>query len=174
MDAAAIEKDHVFGVEKPTDDVDSEAYHSQNTIQLTPIEYRKLIWKLDVYLLPPLFALWFVSLIDRINIGSANLFGIQKSLGMKTASNEFNIALVVVIIGLITMEVPSNWLVKKTRPSVVLAAESLLLGMLPLLNSSYDQLLTLNVGIFTIAQGVVQTKEALYAVGSLSVSSKPA
>jgi len=95
---------------------------------LTSMQYRKLIWKLDIHLLPPLFALWFVSLIDRINIGSANIFGIQKDLHMNPTSNDFNIALIVVLVGLITMEVPSNYLLKKTSPSKVLAAESLLLG----------------------------------------------
>ncbi len=93
------------------------------------MEYRKLIWKLDLHLLPPLFALWFVSLVDRVNIGSANIFGLQKDLHMNPKSNDFNIALIIVLIGLITMEVPSNWLLKKTSPSMVLAAESFLLGM---------------------------------------------
>jgi len=95
---------------------------------LTPLQYRKLIWKLDIHLLPPLFALWFVSLIDRVNIGSANIFGIQPDLHMNIKSNDFNIALIIVTIGLITMEIPSNWLLKKTSPSKVLATESLLLG----------------------------------------------
>lgn len=34
--------------------------------------YRQLIWKLDVRLLPPLFVLWFISLIGRVNIGTAS------------------------------------------------------------------------------------------------------
>ncbi|KAH6672401.1 hypothetical protein B0J14DRAFT_441368, partial [Halenospora varia] len=105
--------------------------------ELSPLQYRKLIWKLDIHLLPPLFALWFVSLVDRINIGSANIFGVQKDLHMNPKSNDFNICLIIVLVGLITCEVPSNWLLKKTSPSKVLAIESLL------------------VGIFTIGQGVV-------------------
>ncbi len=40
---------------------------------LSSFAYRKLIWKLDLHLLPGLFALWFVSLIDRVNIGNAVL-----------------------------------------------------------------------------------------------------
>lgn len=55
-------------------------------------EYRKLIWKLDIRLLPPLFALWFVSLIDRVNIGAARIQGLEKDLGMDPRSNRFNIA----------------------------------------------------------------------------------
>jgi hypothetical protein len=99
-------------------------------IAMTPMQYRKLIWKLDIRLLPPLFALWFVSLIDRINIGSAKIFGLEKDLHMNPKGNDFNIALIIVIIGLITMEVPSNYLLKKTSPSIVLASQSFLLGKL--------------------------------------------
>lgn len=164
MNAETVDKDHVVDVEKSLHDVDSEAPQSPNAIEMTPMEYRKLIWKLDIHLLPPLFALWFVSLIDRINIGSANLFGIQKTLGMNAASNDFNIALIVVVIGLVTMEVPSNWLLKKTRPSIVLAVECLLLGKIILVDCSCNALLILLPGVFTIAEGVVKTKEALYAV----------
>lgn len=101
---------------------------STSSIEISPLEYRKLIWKLDVRLLPPLFALWFVSLLDRVNIGNARLVGLEKDLSMDPTGNQFNLALIVVMAGLITMEVPSNFLVKKVSPSMVLAGEILLLG----------------------------------------------
>ncbi len=59
---------------------------------MTGAEYRKLIWKLDVRLLPPLFVLWFISLVDRVNIGTARIQGLEKDLGMNPRSNQFNIA----------------------------------------------------------------------------------
>lgn len=59
---------------------------------LSNAEYRKLIWKLDVHLLPPLFVLWFISLIDRVNIGTARIQGLEKDLGMNPLTNQFNIA----------------------------------------------------------------------------------
>ena len=123
--------------EKQTKKVDVEGVDGSSSadgdsaspvISLTPMQYRKLIWKLDLRLLPPLFALWFVSLVDRINIGSAKIFGIEKDLHMNIKGNDFNIALIIVTIGLITMEVPSNYLLKRTSPSIVLATQSLLLG----------------------------------------------
>jgi hypothetical protein len=55
-------------------------------------QYRKLIWKLDIHLLPPLFVLWFISLIDRVNIGTARIQGLEKDLKMDPLSNKFNIA----------------------------------------------------------------------------------
>jgi MFS transporter, ACS family, DAL5 transporter family protein len=55
-------------------------------------EYRKLIWKLDVRLLPPLFVLWFISLIDRVNIGTARIQGLEKDLKMNPLGTQFNVA----------------------------------------------------------------------------------
>lgn len=55
-------------------------------------EYRKLIWKLDLRLLPPLFALWFISLIDRVNIGAARIQGLEGDLGIDPKGNRFNVA----------------------------------------------------------------------------------
>lgn len=64
-----------------------------NTVDsFSSAEYRKLIWKLDVRLLPPLFILWFISLIDRVNIGTARIQGLEKDLGMNPLSRQFNIA----------------------------------------------------------------------------------
>ena len=70
----------------PTKSIDAAA------VILSNAEYRKLIWKLDLHLLPPLFILWFISLIDRVNIGAARIQGLEKDLGMNPLSNQFNIA----------------------------------------------------------------------------------
>lgn len=96
---------------------------SHTRVALPPLEYRKLMWKLDVHLLPPLFVLWFVSLIDRLNIGSAKIFGLEKDLHMDPRGSDFT-----TMVGLILFDVPSNYLLKKMRPSLVLTAENLLLG----------------------------------------------
>ncbi|KAJ4163355.1 hypothetical protein LMH87_005090 [Akanthomyces muscarius] len=113
---------------------------------MTDAEYRKLIWKLDVRLLPPLFILWFISLIDRVNIGTARIQGLEKDLHMDPRSNQFNIATVVVFVGLIIAEVPSNWLVKRFSPTAVLCLECVLLGL------------------FTIGQGLVRSFGGLVAM----------
>lgn len=112
------------------DEPSNGATHDDSHTRVAPssLEYRKLIWKLDVHLLPPLFLLWFVSLIDRLNIGSAKIFGIEKDLHMDAHGSDFNVALITMIVGVILFDVPSNYLLKKTRPSWVLTTENLLLG----------------------------------------------
>ncbi|KAJ3483425.1 hypothetical protein NLG97_g7312 [Lecanicillium saksenae] len=122
----------------------SELSTPDNT--MNEADYRKLIWKLDMRLLPPLFILWFISLIDRVNIGTARIQGLEKDLHMDPRSNKFNIATVVVFVGLIIAEVPSNWLVKRFQPTVVLCLECIFLGL------------------FTIGQGLVRNFEGLVAM----------
>lgn len=87
---------------------------------------RRLLWKLDMRVLPPLFVLWFLSFIDRINIGMARLGGMEKDLGMQ--GNQFNIAMVIFFPPFILMEVPANMLLRKLSPKVWLPMQNFVLG----------------------------------------------
>ncbi|OAA73217.1 Major facilitator superfamily domain, general substrate transporter [Cordyceps fumosorosea ARSEF 2679] len=112
-------------------------------------EYRRLIRKLDLRLLPPLFVLWFISLIDRVNIGAARLQGLERDLGIDPRSSGFNLAAVVVFAGLVLAEVPSNYLLRRLPPPAVLCGECLALGAV------------------TAAQGLVRNLPALVALRTL-------
>ncbi|KAL7952658.1 major facilitator superfamily domain-containing protein [Trichoderma compactum] len=144
-----MELDAEVAAEKPLGLVStspSDTTTADATESLSSAEYRKLIWKLDVHLLPPLFVLWFISLVDRVNIGTARIQGLEKDLGMNPLTNQFNIATVIVFIGLMLAEVPSNWLVKRFTPSTVLCGECIILG------------------IFTIVQGLLKNFGGLVAI----------
>lgn len=93
---------------------------------LSPKAYRNFIWKIDLHVLPALLALWLVALLDRGNIGSANIFGIQKDLNMQ--GNDYNIAILIFVIVLICVEIPCNALLRFGSPQVILAGEIFLLG----------------------------------------------
>jgi hypothetical protein len=80
---------------------------------------RKLVMKIDWRLLPILFLLLMAAFLDRINIGNARIMGLEKDLHMK--GNDFNIALFVFFIPYILLEVPSNLLMKRIRPSMWLS-----------------------------------------------------
>lgn len=87
---------------------------------------RKLLRKLDMRCLPPIFILWFLSFIDRVNIGMARLGGLEKDLHMQ--GNNFNIALCIFFAPFIIFEVPANLVLKFVKPSVWLPAQNFLLG----------------------------------------------
>jgi hypothetical protein len=162
---AAVEANSINGSDT------SQSSLEENSLTLTPFEYRKLIWKLDLHLLPPLFALWFCSLIDRVNIGNAKLQGLEADLQINPLSNQFNIALVVIFVGLITCEVPSNYLVKKVSPSIILCAETFLLGR-PLRPLKYDAGLTKRQESSLLCKGLSQILLAWLLQDFSSVSAK--
>lgn len=104
---------------------------------LDPVAEKKLLWKCDLRVLPPLFILFLLAFLDRTNIGNARIQGMTKDLNMQ--GSDYNIALFVFFIPYILFEVPSNLIIKKLAPSTWLAA-----------------IMTL-WGIATIGQGLVNT-----------------
>lgn len=84
--------------------------------QFTPEENRALLRTLDWHLVPFLSLLYLLSFLDRTNIGNARLFGLEKDLGMKGL--DYNIALAVFFPFYVAAEVPSNMMMKRTRPSL--------------------------------------------------------
>lgn len=80
---------------------------------------KKLLRKLDWHLVPFLALLYLLSFLDRTNIGNARLAKIEEDLGMKGL--DYNVALAVFFPWYVAAEVPSNLMMKKTRPSLWLA-----------------------------------------------------
>ncbi|OCH90976.1 MFS general substrate transporter [Obba rivulosa] len=76
---------------------------------------RRLLWKLDIHILPSLALLWLASFIDRTNIGNANIAGLPQDLHLH--GKQFNIALAVFYVPYILVELPSNWVLKRMKPS---------------------------------------------------------
>ena len=89
--------------------------------------------------LPALFILWFLSFIDRVNIGMARLGGMEKDLHM--AGNDFNIAMIIFFPPFILMEVPMNLILKKVSPGIWLPTQNFLLGE-PYISLSRMKILT--------------------------------
>ena len=119
-----------------TPDVVEKPHHTQHSpisSTASPIphvstdeETKKLLRKLDMRVLPALFILWFLSFIDRVNIGMARLGGMEKDLHM--AGNDFNIAMIIFFPPFILMEVPMNLILKKVSPGIWLPTQNFLLG----------------------------------------------
>ncbi|KAJ7638796.1 MFS general substrate transporter [Roridomyces roridus] len=80
-----------------------------------PAMTRKILWKLDIHILPPLALLWLCNFIDRSNVGNARIAGLQTDLGL--TGNQFNIVLTVFYVTYLLVEVPSNLVMKKVGPN---------------------------------------------------------
>lgn len=57
---------------------------------------RKLLWKLDCHVVPPLFVLFLLAFLDRVNIGNANIQGLSAELNLE--KHQYNIALFIFFI----------------------------------------------------------------------------
>jgi sugar phosphate permease len=77
---------------------------------------KRLIRKIDLRLLPFLALLYLLSFLDRTNIGNARLAGLEKSLHMKGL--DYNIALAIFFPFYVLAEIPSNMMMKRSRPSL--------------------------------------------------------
>jgi len=77
---------------------------------------KKMLWKVDIRLVPCLALLYLAAHIDRANIGNAKIEGLVEDLNM--TSVQYNIVLSIFFIPYILLEVPSNIILKKfARPS---------------------------------------------------------
>ncbi len=79
---------------------------------------RKLLWKLDLKLIPWLSFLYLISFLDRTNIGNAKIDGLQTDL--KLTNQQYNTTLTIFFISYSVFEPLTNILLKRLRPSIFL------------------------------------------------------
>ncbi|KAN0061787.1 hypothetical protein ACQY0O_005780 [Thecaphora frezii] len=99
------------------------------------VDEKKLLRKIDLYLIPFTSWLYLLSFLDRGAIGNARIYGLQTSLHL--SSTEYALCLTVFFLPYAFFEVPSNILLKRLRPSF------------------WFPLITILVGICMACQGVV-------------------
>ncbi|KAI9799877.1 MAG: hypothetical protein M1833_003799 [Piccolia ochrophora] len=140
-----------FADEKIGDIPRHDEEHLSPELDFTPAEEKKLVRKIDLFLLPTIWLMYLLSYIDRTNIGNAKIAGLESDLQL--SSGRYSIALVVFFITYVVFEVPSNMLLSKSRPSVYLPVIMILWGVTTCCMAAiqtYHQLVALRiiVGIF--------------------------
>ncbi|KAF9459787.1 major facilitator superfamily domain-containing protein [Collybia nuda] len=104
----------------------------------------RVVWrKIDFWLLPVVSMFYFLSFLDRSNIGNARVAGLQKDL--KMTNQQYSIALTVTYVPYIVAELPSNLLLRYVGPNL----------MLPTMLALW--------GVVTTLQGVVHNYSGLLA-----------
>ncbi|OIW32769.1 MFS general substrate transporter [Coniochaeta ligniaria NRRL 30616] len=79
---------------------------------------RKLVWKLDLILIPWLCLLYLVCFLDRTNIGNAKIAHLTTDIKMDTT--HYNLTLTIFFISYAVFEALANIMLKRFRPSVFL------------------------------------------------------
>ncbi|WAQ87751.1 hypothetical protein PtA15_8A657 [Puccinia triticina] len=109
----------------------------------TPQQKRALL-KLDLLLIPTLGLFYFLSFLDRSNLGNVRIIGLQKDLRM--TDHDFSMALTITFIPYILIELPSNLLVKRIGAGI----------QIPLIVTIW--------GLITCLQGLVTRTEMQFRI----------
>ncbi|KAL2832421.1 major facilitator superfamily domain-containing protein [Aspergillus cavernicola] len=82
---------------------------------------RALVWKQDLHIIPLSATIYLLCYLDRSNIGNARIMNAETGNDLLTetsmSSYEYTIALMVFLIAYAVFEVPSNYFLKKLKPS---------------------------------------------------------
>jgi hypothetical protein len=78
------------------DEVAEKAPYHEGIEAINAIDERKLLWKIDLHLLPPLIGLYMLAFLDRINIGNAKIQNM--TVDLKMVGNDYSIALFIFFI----------------------------------------------------------------------------
>lgn len=116
------------------DEIEEEPYYidlPESLQDLTQEELKQLdkktTRKIDLRLMPMLIFIYILNYIDRNNIASARLGGLEEDLGL--VGNQYEIIISVLFVGYILFQVPSNMLLNRLgRPSAYLAVVMTLWG----------------------------------------------
>ncbi|VTT82059.1 unnamed protein product [Fusarium fujikuroi] len=162
---AVDQKDFLEGPGQVTEHVEIT-----QAVTWTAEEEKKLVRKIDMFLLPNIWLMYLLSYMDRTNIGNAKIAGMADDL--KLTSSQYSIILVVFFgkvlarhsrtnqltlsVGYVIFEPPSNMILVRTRPSLYLPAIMIIWGVLTCIMSvvqSYHHLIILRVFVGVMESG---------------------
>ncbi|KZL71743.1 major facilitator superfamily transporter [Colletotrichum incanum] len=75
---------------------------------------KKIVRKLDMHIIPLVMLLYLFSFLDRVNIGNARLYNLERDLNLE--GNQFQVAVSILFVTYIIFEVPSNLVLKLFTP----------------------------------------------------------
>lgn len=144
----------------------------ENHSDVNTAEEDKLVRKIDLHLLPILFVLYMFAFLDRVNIGNAKIQGLTTELHM--SGTQYNVASMILFVPYILLEVPSNLLMKRIRPSMWLGGLMFFWGIITMCQGfvkSYAGLIVCRVLLGVFEAGVFPGKpQRLYlALKSLTI-----
>jgi hypothetical protein len=130
--------------------LESSGYFEGNTAA-----EKKLLWKVDLHVLPILWILYMFAFLDRVNIGNAKIQGLTKDLHM--SGTQYNVASMILFVPYILLEVPSNIVLKKVNPSMWLSGLMFFWGITTMCQGfvkTYSELLVCRVFLGVFEAGV--------------------
>ncbi|KAK8017328.1 hypothetical protein PG993_013654, partial [Apiospora rasikravindrae] len=115
---------------KPTHRIDgptAQTDYAGSQPKTNPEEIR-LVRKLDTWMMPVLWLMYFFNNIDRSSLAQARLNHLERDLNMQ--GTNFNTAVSILLVGYILMQVPSNMLLTRIQPRTYLATVMIIWSVL--------------------------------------------
>jgi len=78
------------------------------------VDERKLLRKLDLHIIPLVMLLYTFSFLDRVNIGNARLYNLERDLGL--VGSQYQTAVAILFVTYLAFEIPSNLVLKPFTP----------------------------------------------------------
>lgn len=98
-----LEKQGITQTETPTEEDATD-----------PVEAKRVLRKVDWRIIPLLQFLYMLTFLDRVNIGNARLWNMERDLNM--SGYDYNIAVLIFYIPYIILELPSNYFFNRIEP----------------------------------------------------------
>ena len=95
---------------------------------------RKLVRRIDLRLFPMLITMYLLNFLDRSNLAQARQGSLEADLGMQ--GTDFNLATSIFFVGYLLMQLPSNIVLTRVRPSLYLGSAVVLWGAVSSCNAA--------------------------------------
>ncbi|GAB7366719.1 hypothetical protein MBLNU230_g0676t1 [Neophaeotheca triangularis] len=123
--------DEVVHADMPvvSDDATENRYYAQFTAadpEWHKAFEKKLLRKVDFRLIPLMIIMYLNNFMDRSALGQARLGTLEADLNM--SGTDFNLSVSILFVGYLTMQLPSNLLISRVRPSWYLGGVMLIWG----------------------------------------------
>ncbi|KAK0641807.1 pantothenate transporter liz1 [Cercophora newfieldiana] len=132
--------------------------------QWTPEFEKKLVRKIDLYLMPMIWLMNVMSWMDRANLGNANIAGLTADL--KLSSTQFSLAIITYYLGYIVWVPVSTLILARTRPSFYLPGIMALWGVVTAsvgAMSTYPQLVVSRLLLGMLESGLTPAASFLFS-----------
>ncbi|KAF5373687.1 hypothetical protein D9758_000898 [Tetrapyrgos nigripes] len=135
----------------PMDEEGARPSDSRTSLEYTDEEARRAVRRLDYAILPVMTLYYLLSFLDRANIGNARVAGLQRDLGM--TDHQYSIVVTILYVPYIIAELPSNLLLRKIGPRI----------LMPTLLTIWGVIVTLQ-GLVTSYAGLAVARAILGAI----------
>ncbi|KAI1373006.1 allantoate permease [Hypoxylon crocopeplum] len=144
----ATEKMDPEGQAPKATDVDAalEYLNHEDTTVMTEIDEKALVRKLDLTIVPLMWACYNLQYLDKTLINYANVMGLQEDTGI--TGNQFSLLATLFYVTYLVFELPTGYLMQRLPTAKYLGANVILWGLIVTLNSaakSWAALATLRV-----------------------------